>query len=67
MNAISKPDLILGTVEEIKSIMERKQVVQIKPATPVASTRSARFGAFMDAWTQSSYDAWAKRGSPDQY
>jgi hypothetical protein len=64
MNAISKPDLILGTVEEIKSIMERKRVGQIEPAAPVASTLSARFVAFMDAWTQSSYEAWVKRDKP---
>jgi hypothetical protein len=53
MNAISKPDLILGTVEEIKTLIE--------PAAPATSTLFARFVAFMDAWTQSSYDAWAKK------
>ena len=56
MNAITKPDLILGTVEEIKTIIE--------PATPVASTLFARFVAYMDAWTTASYDAWDKAGRP---
>ena len=58
MNAISKPDLILGTVEEIKTIIE--------PATPVASTLFARFVAYMDAWTNASYDAWEKSGRPER-
>ena len=58
MNAITKPDLILETVEEIKTV--------IKPATPVASTLFARFVAYMDAWTQSSYDAWEKSGRPER-
>ena len=26
----------------------------------------ARFGAFFDAWTQHSYDAWEKAGGPDR-
>ncbi len=56
MNAITKPDLILGTAEEIKTIIE--------PATPVASTLFARFVAYMDAWTTASYDAWIKAGRP---
>ena len=58
MNAITKPDLILGTAEEIKTIIE--------PATPVASTLFARFVAYMDAWTTASYDAWDKAGRPER-
>jgi hypothetical protein len=58
MNAITKPDLILETVEEIKTVIE--------PATPVASTLFARFVAYMDAWTQSSYDSWEKSGRPER-
>ena len=58
MNAITKPDLILETVEEIKTVIE--------PATPVASTLFARFVAYMDAWTQSSYGAWEKSGRPER-
>ena len=57
MNAITKPDLILGTVEEIKTVIE--------PATPVTPTLSARIVAFFDDWTQHSYDAWEKAGRPD--
>ena len=56
MNAITKPDLILETVEEIKTVIE--------PATPVASTLFARFVAYMDAWTNASYEAWDKAGKP---
>jgi len=58
MNAITKPDLILETVEEIKTVIE--------PATPVASTLFARFVAYMNAWTQSSYDSWEKSGRPER-
>ena len=58
MNAITKPDLILETVEEIKTVIE--------PATPVASTLFALFVAYMDAWTQSSYGAWEKSGRPER-
>ena len=56
MNAIAKPDLILETVEEIKTVIE--------PATPVASKLFARFVAYMDAWTNASYEAWEKAGRP---
>lgn len=58
MNAISKPDLILGTIEDVKA--------PIKPATPVAPTLSARIFNFFDAWTQHSYDAWEKAGRPER-
>ena len=54
MNAITKPDLILGTVEEIKTVIE--------PAAPAAPSLSARIFNFFDAWTQHSYDAWEKAG-----
>jgi hypothetical protein len=52
MNAISKPDLMLGTIEDVKA--------PIRPATPVAPTLSARISNFFDAWTEASYNAWAK-------
>jgi len=58
MNAITKSDLILETVEEIKTVIE--------PATPVASTLFARFVAYMDGWTNASYDAWEKSGRPER-
>jgi len=56
MNAISKPDLMLGTIEDVKA--------PIRPETPVAPTLSARIFNFFDAWTQHSYDAWEKAGRP---
>jgi hypothetical protein len=56
MNAISKPDLMLGTIEDVKA--------PIRPETPVAPTVSARIFNFFDAWTQHSYDAWEKAGRP---
>jgi hypothetical protein len=59
MNAITKPDLILETVEEIKTVIE--------PATPVASTLFARFYAWMDRLTQSSFEAWEKSGKSEQF
>jgi hypothetical protein len=56
MNAITKPDLILETVKEIKTIIE--------PATPVASSLFSRFVAYMMEWSNASYDAWEKAGRP---
>ena len=32
----------------------------------VALTLSARIGAFFDAWTNASYDAWEKSGRTEQ-
>jgi hypothetical protein len=58
MNAISKPDLMLGTIEDVKA--------PIRPATPVAPTLFARIFNFFGAWTQHSYDAWKKAGRPDR-
>jgi hypothetical protein len=58
MNAISKPDLMLGTIEDVKA--------PIRPETPVAPTLSARIFNFFDAWTQHSYDAWEKAGRPER-
>ena len=58
MNAITKPDLILGTVEEIKTVIE--------PAAPAAPSLFARFVAYMMAWTNASYDAWEKAGRPNR-
>ena len=57
MNAISKPDVILEAVEDIK--------IAIEPI-PVASilTKSNRFYAWMDRWTELSYQAWEKAGKP---
>jgi hypothetical protein len=52
MNAISKAntiDTIIGTVEEIKYILE-----------PVAPVKTSRLAKWFDAITQSSYEAWAK-------
>ena len=57
MNAISKPDIIIEPVKDVKIV--------IKPI-PVSSilTKSNRFYAWMDRWTDLSYQAWVKAGKP---
>ena len=57
MNAISKSDVLAEPVEDVKT--------EIKPI-PVASilTKSNRFYAWMDRWTELSYQAWEKAGKP---
>ena len=58
MNAISKPDLILGTIEEIDTVNEPIPVLSIL-------TKTNRFYAWMDRWSQQSYDAWQKTGGSE--
>ena len=57
VNAISKPDIILEPVEDVK--------IAIEPI-PVASilTKSNRFYTWMERWTERSYEAWEKAGKP---
>jgi hypothetical protein len=57
MNAILKPDLILGTIEDIDSI--------IKPVTSPIRTNS--FAAWLDRLTQSQYEAWERVNRPEQH
>jgi hypothetical protein len=59
MNAMSKPDLIVGTDEEVNFVN------QPIPALSIL-TKTNRFYAWMDRWTQSSYDAWVKAGRLDR-
>ena len=56
MNAISKPDVILEHVEDVKIVIEPIPVVSIL-------TKSNRFYAWMDRWTELSYQAWEKAGA----
>jgi len=58
MNAISKPDVLVEPVEDVK--------IAIEPI-PFASilTKSNRFYAWMDRWTELSYQAWVKAGRPE--
>ena len=58
MNAISKPDLILGTIEDIGAV--NKPI----PALSIL-TKTNRFYAWMDRWSQQSYDAWQKTGGSE--
>ena len=57
MNAISKPDVILKPVEDVKVVIEPISVASIL-------TKSNRFYAWMDRWTELSYQAWKKAGKP---
>ncbi len=59
MNALSKPELIVGTVEKVNFVNEPI------PALPII-TKTHRFYAWMDRWTQSSYEAWEKSGRPER-
>ena len=59
MNAISKPDLIVGTDEEVNFVNEPISALPIL-------TKTNRFYAWMDRWTQSSYEAWEKTGRPER-
>jgi hypothetical protein len=58
MNAISKPDVLVEPVEDVK--------IAIEPI-PFASilTKSNRFYAWMDRWTERSYQAWVKADRPE--
>jgi hypothetical protein len=60
MNAISKPDVLVEPVEDVK--------IAIEPI-PFASilTKSNRFYAWMDRWTELSYQAWVKANRPEIY
>ena len=60
MNAISKPDVLVEPVEDVK--------IAIEPI-PFASilTKSNRFYAWMDRWTELSYQAWVKADRPEIY
>ena len=64
MNAITKPDLILETVEEIKTVIEPAATKAANSNDPTKPTLFARFVAYMDAWTNASYEAWEKAGRP---
>ena len=59
MNAITKPDLIVGTDEEVNFVNEPIPALSIL-------TKTNRLYAWMDRWTQSSYDAWVKAGRPNR-
>ena len=52
MNAISKPDVILEPVEDVKILVES------------ILTKSNRFYTWMERWTERSYEAWEKAGKP---
>ena len=60
MNAISKPDVLVEPVEDVK--------IAIEPI-PFASilTKSNRFYAWMDRWTELSYQAWVKADRGEFY
>ena len=57
MNAISKPDVIIEPVEDVKIVIEPISVVSIL-------TKSNLFYAWMERWTELSYQAWDKASKP---
>jgi hypothetical protein len=59
MTALPKTvDAILGTIQDVSYI---DSLEAANANDPAALPLFARFVAFMDAWTQSSYDSWAKQ------
>ena len=60
MNAISKPDVLVEPVEDVKT--------EIKPI-PVTSTltKSKGLWAWLDRMTEANYKAWVKAGRPEIY
>jgi hypothetical protein len=62
MTALPKTvDAILGTIQDVSYI---DSLEAANANDPAKTTLFARFVAFMDAWTQSSYEAWVKRDKP---
>jgi hypothetical protein len=54
-------DAIIGTTTDVKYMAEPLVTKAANANDPAALPLFARFVAFMDAWTQSSYDSWAKQ------
>ena len=60
MTALPKTvDAILGTTQDVRYI---DSLEAANANDPAKTTLFARFVAYMDAWTQASYDAWEKAG-----
>ena len=69
MTALSKTktvDAIIGTVKDVKYMVEPISTKAANSNDPVALGLFARLVDFFDAWTQSSYDAWEKAGRPER-
>ena len=73
MNAISKPDLIIGTIEEVNFVNEPIPALSTLTKTNrfyawMKSFRTSRCLRLVDVehWTQTSYDAWVKAGRPER-
>ena len=64
MTALPKTvDAILGTIQDVSYI---DSLEAANANDPAALPLFTRFVAYMDAWTQSSYDAWEKSGRPER-
>ena len=55
MNAISKPDVLIEPVEDVKT--------EIKPTT----TKSKSLWGWLDRMTEANYKAWVQAGRPEIY
>jgi hypothetical protein len=69
MTALSKTktiDAIIGTVKDVKYMVEPTSTKAANSNDPVALALFARLVDFFDAWTQSSYYAWEKAGRPER-
>ena len=51
-------NIIQGTIQDVRYMVE--PIV----SDPTKLTLFARFVAYMDAWTNASYNAWEKAGRP---
>jgi hypothetical protein len=74
MSALPKEQLDLeGAKNYIDDTFGKSDDFIVEPAIVEAANDQApltlfgRFVAYMDAWTQSSYDAWEKAGKPRRY
>ena len=51
---------IQGTIQDVRYMVEPVATKAANANDPAKPTPSNRFVAFLDAWTEASYNAWAK-------
>jgi hypothetical protein len=66
MTALPKTDTVDAILETIQDVRYIDSLEAANANDPAKTTLFARFVAYMDAWTQSSYDAWEKSGRPER-
>jgi hypothetical protein len=66
MTALPKTNTVDAILETIQDVRYIDSLEAANANDPAKTTLFARFVAYMDAWTQSSYDAWEKSGRPER-